>query len=127
MGLIRRVLGKLDDVDRPRRPQASDEPGAALSMSINRFAIDTYGSLSAEHGKSNLLLSPFSIASVLAMILTGARGTTARQLADALHVDELGDRLRTEYRAIRTLHERFDAWENTDFRIANGLWGHTTY
>ena len=96
-------------------------------MSINRFAIDTYGSLSAEHGKSNLLLSPFSIASVLAMILTGARGTTARQLADVLHLDELGDRLRTEYRAIRTLHERFDAWENTDFRIANGLWGHNSY
>jgi serpin B len=127
VGVIKRILGQPNDVSHTSPPQASDVPGAALSRSINRFAIDTYGKLSSDNSSSNLLLSPFSIASALALILTGARGITARQLADALHLDKLGDRLRDEYRAIRTLHERFDSWDKTDIRIANGLWGHIAY
>lgn len=126
MGLIHRVLGRPLDVNRTSHSQAPEVSGVALSNSINRFATDAYGNLSAQHAEGNLLLSPFSIASVLAMILTGARGTTAGQLADVLHLDELGDRLRNEYLSIRTLHERLDAFDTTDFRVANGLWGHST-
>jgi len=127
VGLISRILGKQDGVRRPGCQQVFDGPGAALSKSFNRFAIDAYGDLSAEDSKSNLLLSPFSIASALAMVLTGARGSTAKQLADVLHLDGLGDRLQHEYCAIRTLQERVDTCEKTDFRIANGLWGHNAY
>jgi serpin B len=100
-------------------------PGKAASESINQFGIDFYGLLSQEDNESNLLLSPFSIASALAMTLTGARGATAEQLADALYFTELGDQLRAELRELRELHQRLDLGESSDLRTANGLWGHT--
>ena len=127
MGLIKRVFGKKEVPNQSRRPPVADVPGAAVSESINRFAIDCYGLLSKEDKESNLLLSPFSIASALAMILTGARGATAEQLANVLHFTALGDQLRAELRELRALHERFDSGEKIDLRVANGLWGHQAY
>ena len=46
------------------------------------FALQLYGRLRTAGG--NLALSPFSISSALAMTWEGARGETARQMADAL-------------------------------------------
>lgn len=127
MGLIKRMFGKVENLGSSQRPPVADVPGAAVSESINQFAIECFGRLSSERIEDNLLLSPFSIASALAMILTGARGATAKQLADVLHFTEVGDRLQAELREVRALHERFDSWEMCDLRVANGLWGDDRY
>ncbi len=51
---------------------------------LNQFALDIYEPLREESG--NLFLSPFSIAVCLAMAGAGARGETARQIFEALHL-----------------------------------------
>src|SRR6266542_3923005 len=51
-------------------------------------AVDLYGQLVAAGGRldhSNLVVSPSSVATVLAMILPGARTATADEIAAALH------------------------------------------
>ena len=50
---------------------------------LNRFAGDTYHQLAADKG--NLIFSPLSISTALSMVLAGARGTTAAEIAAVLH------------------------------------------
>jgi serpin B len=75
---------------------------------IDRFGADFYRQLA--HTPGNIVVSPFSNAAALSMLLEGARGQTAAQLAKALHqtpaesgqpaaVAELLDRLTREANA----------------------------
>ena len=63
------------------------EPMLATSDVVkanNAFALDLYKNLAKEPG--NLVVSPFSIDTALAMSYAGARGETARQMAGVLHL-----------------------------------------
>lgn len=58
----------------------------AAIMGMNRFAIDLYKAVgSTEAG--NLVISPYSATFALSMIYAGARGQTATEMAEVLHVD----------------------------------------
>lgn len=60
----------------------------SLSHSANEFAIDLFQCYLRRHGDKykNLLLSPYLIYHSLAMMLVGAKGNTAKQLLDLLHL-----------------------------------------
>lgn len=59
-----------------------------LGYSLLQFSVDLYKQLAREgHSSGNIFYSPFSISATLSMTLAGARNTTAKQLADSLHVD----------------------------------------
>ena len=62
---------------------ASEETMHTLAHSNNAFAWDLYAQLKSEEG--NLFFSPYSISAALAMTYAGARGATAKQMADTLH------------------------------------------
>lgn len=87
---------------------------------MNRFAAATYRELAT--GPGNLILSPFSIATALSMLLDGARGRTATELAAAL------DQLYPDpayHGALASLVEELTQAANTggnELLIANGLW-----
>src|SRR5947209_4175344 len=51
----------------------------------NEFAFDLYNRLSQKKG--NIVFSPYSISSALAMTYGGARGRTAEEIARVLHFD----------------------------------------
>lgn len=68
------------------RDSSGEVPGLdRLASASNRLGLDVY--LSARSGSSNLVLSPLSISSALTMTWAGARGETALQMADVLHLE----------------------------------------
>ncbi len=64
------------------------QPSASMSRMVdgtNRFAFDLYATTTPDE---NLILSPFSIASALSMVLAGANGETEAQILAALSADD---------------------------------------
>jgi serpin B len=85
------------------------------------FAFDLYGKLRAQPG--NLLLSPYSLSTALAMTYAGARGETAAQMARVLHFKADPGPLDE---AFRKLGEQLDEGAESrpfELAIANALWG----
>jgi serpin B len=78
---------------------------AAAMIAPNDFAFDAYHQVAK--GDGNLILSPFSISTALSMLLVGARGRTATEIAATLH--QHGD-----HAAVAALP--------AELSIANGLW-----
>lgn len=59
-----------------------------LGDSLLQFSLDLYKQLNSKCSSSgNIFYSPFSICAALSMALAGARNATAKQIADALHVN----------------------------------------
>jgi len=121
------------------------EPGKAptkLTVQANSgFAVDLYQQLSKEEGNvgKNLLFSPYSISSALAMTMEGARGQTMKEMGEVLHFPAQaqrtgGDaqRLPWETSLIHTgfaqLNERFNRKDKPyQLSVANALWGKIGY
>jgi serpin B len=74
-----------------RNPIAAttDEQLAELVTADRAFAFDLYRAIGASE-TGNLFISPYSISTALSMVLAGARGETAAELASALHAGGLG-------------------------------------
>ena len=72
--------------DKPRitSPDVSPADEALLGEGNSAFALDLYQALREKDG--NLFYSPHSISLALAMTYAGARGETAKQMADAASV-----------------------------------------
>jgi serpin B len=89
------------------------------------FAVDLYKRLAAPGERldaTNLVVSPSSVATVLAMVLPGARGSTAAEISEALHSRLDPRRLATAAGALdRTLLEQARA-DELDLRISNAVW-----
>ncbi|MFF8771519.1 serpin family protein [Kitasatospora sp. NPDC015120] len=70
-------------------PPADPAQRAATATATGAFGLDLLRALAADPaaGGGNLVLSPSGLATVLAMVLPGARGTTAAELAAALHTE----------------------------------------
>ena len=76
-------------------PASGAPAGASVASSDDAFGADLYQRLPAT---GNLVFSPSSIAIALRLVLLGARGETAAQIAAALHLgrpDQAGPDLRT--------------------------------
>jgi len=61
--------------------------GQEAGEACTRFGLDLYSRL--RHARGNLLISPFSTFTALAMTHLGARGRTAAEMAKVLHLDGL--------------------------------------
>jgi serine protease inhibitor len=61
-----------------------DDPRLTPVPDVDGLGLRIYAQL-RQTGDTNLLISPLSTATVLAMVFTGARGETARRMADGLH------------------------------------------
>ena len=85
----------------------------------NAFALDLYARLKEAEG--NLFFSPHSVSTALAMVYAGARGQTAEEMADVLHLELPQDRL---HPAFAELERRSAADSSSGCRLstANALW-----
>jgi serpin B len=102
----------------------------AVADSSNAFALDLYAKL-AKTTSGNLLFSPYSIETALAMTYGGARGDTAVQMAKVLHFTLPDDHLHAAFAALSAKFEApSKSWQGNlppDLVLANGLWVQTSY
>jgi len=94
-----------------------------VTRANNQFAVDLYGQLSKERPGKNLFFSPTSISVALAMTAAGARGQTAAEMVQTLH---LAGNLPQANAAYHKLLERWNTDANDrgyQLRVANRLWG----
>ena len=95
----------------------SDDEAARAVQAVNCFAADLYQHFEREEG--NLFLSPLSITTALAMTFAGAKGETAAEMRDVLHLGEEPG-----------IHESFGALlaslgnehRGVELELANAMW-----
>jgi serpin B len=116
----RKVGGKnLADVDR------SNQDAQFVVQGNNQFAFDLYAQLRTEPG--NLFFSPYSISSALSMTYAGARGETAKEMAEVLHFNSVGAKVHAAQGALIKALNSQDAKRPYQLAVANRLWGQQSY
>ena len=111
--------------DVPRAP--ADAPSGEVqkvALSMESFGADLYAVLAT--GDGNVVFSPASIMTALAMTYAGARGVTAEEMAAVLHVDLDDPALHSAMNALDQLLESRSFKSGDDrvqLSIANSLWG----
>jgi serpin B len=112
--------------DKPRlSPSLDSVQGSDLVAGNTAFALDLYRMLLGEMGQENALVSPYSLSLALAMTYAGARGETARQMAEALHYTLPQEQLHPAFSALdQALISRGEGAEQEAFRlkIVNAIW-----
>jgi len=109
---------------------ASDSHAEPLGLpnpavhAVNQLGLDLHRQLATQPGK-NLLISPWSIQTALAMTYAGAAGTTRNEMAKVLHFDSNETNLHAGFRQIsEALAAEAAASDGTfAFNIANRLFG----
>jgi serpin B len=91
---------------------------------VNQLGLDLHRQLATQPGK-NLLISPWSIQTALAMTYAGAAGTTRNEMAKVLHFDSNETNLHAGFRQIsEALAAEAAASDGTfAFNVANRLFG----
>ena len=112
-------------------PAATREDILSAAASLQEFGVDLYGSLAQASGDANLVFSPASIVTALAMTYAGAAGTTAEEMAATLHFTLEGDTLHQAFNSLDAALES-RSWQGKDpegkdqgvlVKTANSLWG----
>ncbi len=129
-GLVIGCSSSAPSPDKKDQPRAVIPPPSAVPMADRQeaaqgdagFAVDLYGQLRGTPG--NLIFSPASISTALAMTWAGARGTTADEMKKVLHVSLDPAKLHA------VNHKRLYDWNGGDgtersyeLSVANSLWG----
>lgn len=108
-------------------PRASNAPSAdstAVATSMEALGADLYGVVTT--GDGNVVFSPASIMTALAMTYAGARGSTAEEMAQVLHIDLSDQAFHAAMNALDLALESASFREGDDrveLSIANSLWG----
>ena len=71
------------------------------ATAINQVGLDLYRQLSTKDSTGNLVISPYSIESALALVYAGADGTTRSEMARALHFPAENTALAPAFGALR--------------------------
>jgi len=104
-------------------PDAADKD--AVVRGNTQFALDLYDTIGGPEG--NLFFSPYSVSTALAMTSAGARGTTADQMARALHFTVPPARLHPVFGALMKEVNGDPEKRPYELYTANALWGQKGY
>ena len=103
-----------------------DKPNVqAVVIGNSEFALDLYKKIGETEASKNSFFSPFSISTALSMTYAGAKGNTAKQMADTMHF-----RLTPidQHAAFGELSAALNsAGKGYKLEIANALWGQQGY
>jgi serpin B len=102
----------------------SAEKPTTIPEGNNKFAFKLYRELKNNDDK-NIIYSPFSISTALAMVYAGARNETAEQMRQVLNFQP-GERFNPEYKNL--LETLSDSSQNhIKLNIANGIWAQENF
>jgi len=90
-----------------------------LSASNNVFALDLFHTMNKA---GNLVFSPYSITTALAMAWTGARNNTSTQMAQALHFSCNQKKIGQEFHQLQKSLNELGKQRDVELDIANSLW-----
>lgn len=102
-------------------PSVPDADLKALAEGNNAFAIELYKKLAAE-SDGNIVVSPYSIRTALAMTYAGARGETAEEMAKVLGFGDLGERVHDAQHVLARKLSRNLNVGRQEYRSQNSLW-----
>ncbi len=122
------------------RPTAAAEFDAAVAT--NQVGLDLFRQLAARQPDKNLVLSPYSIESALALVYAGADGTTRAEMGRALHFPNDDASVHPTFAALRTAleqtalqaqtfaeqrHRQGGKVDRLEWHVANRLFGQRDY
>ncbi len=111
---------------RDKEPEVAPSPDVlALARGNNEFAFDLYARLAQKDG--NLIFSPYSISSALAMTYAGARGDTAAEMEKTLHFALEPAQLHPAFADLSARMTRSGNRDGGQLLVANSLWGQQGY
>jgi serpin B len=116
---------------RVTEPQVSEADSATFAADNQAFALAAYQGLAA--GTQNLVFSPSSISIALAMAYAGAAGTTASEMAAALHYTLPPERLHPAFDALDlALSSRGEGKQGANggpmrVNLVNSAWAERTF
>ncbi|UCH93161.1 MAG: serpin family protein [Candidatus Aminicenantes bacterium] len=103
-----------------------EKPKSVLVAEGNTaFALDLYQELKDARG--NIFFSPYSISTALAMTYAGARGNTAKQMADVLHFTLDQNELHPAFARLEALLNEVQTRGDLQLHVANSLWPQEGY
>src|SRR5258708_19817512 len=77
-----------------------------VAIATNQVGLDLFRQLAHERVDTNLVISPYSIESAMALVYPGAEGATREELARALHFPSADPPLASAFAALPTpLHD----------------------
>lgn len=122
------VMDAAGTVPYDANPAVDEAQITTLTTASLEFAVDLYRALSQNNADGNLFYSPYSIFQALLMTSAGARGQTAAQMANVLHVSGNSDEV---HQLMNALNLKLSAGTDTgangtqplELTIANALWG----
>lgn len=94
---------------------------SGVAPGLNRFSAKLYEQL-AKSGHSNIVLSPYNIATALSMALAGARGATASEMANLLGQPKLNASYHAELAALAAALAKSGNSGSNVFLDANRVW-----
>jgi len=96
----------------------------SLAESNNLFTVDLFKQIQSK--SENLIFSPYSIGTVLAMIYSGSGGKTAEEISEVLYFPQqaLLDPVES---GMRESMQETDTMRGTDFRLANAIWAQENF
>jgi len=108
----------------PEAPATATLPGKLepkVTEAQNAFGFDLLKRLAADRPGENAFISPYSVATALAMTWNGATGATKDAMANTLHLDGLPPETVNSGQAALKNHLE-DAGPKVEISIANALW-----
>jgi serine protease inhibitor len=104
---------------------ANPSPSQVVVQGNTEFALDLYAQLKG--GKGNLIFSPYSISTAMAMIYAGGRGNTESQIAETMHFTLPQKALHTAFSELQDDLNRVQKPGSIQVLIANAIWPHKAY
>ena len=96
---------------------------AAIQKAQRTFALDLYREIAANADPGdNLLISPYSVATILAMTYAGARGNTRDEMAAVLHLGDAAESLHPAMNAIANSLRKESEQSGLELELFDALW-----